>query len=177
MRPSLPRAIPARLGVTKLAEIPYDFVRKRLTVVVEENGQIQMITKGALDNILAVCNQIKLGGENLLLDGNHLKAIRERFADWSGQGFRVLGVATKLVPQADSCTQADEQDMIFEGFLLFFDPPKPGVKETIIQLADLGVDLKIITGDNKLVAMHTAEAIGLQLSWRADRLRVEQPAR
>ena len=98
------------------------------------------------------------------LDGNHLKQIQEQFADWSGQGFRVLGVATKLVPQADSYTKTDELDMVFEGFLLFFDPPKPEVKETISKLARLGVDLKIITGDNKLVAMHTAETIDMQLT-------------
>jgi Mg2+-importing ATPase len=155
---------PGTAGVTKLAEIPYDFVRKRLTVVVAENGQKQMITKGALDNVLEVCVQIGVGDGILPLDDNYLKHIRERFADWSGQGYRVLGVATKSVPQADSYTQADERDMVFEGFLLFFDPPKHGVEETITQLANLGVDLKIITGDNKLVAIHTAEAIGMHLT-------------
>jgi Mg2+-importing ATPase len=161
---------PNTASVTKLSEIPYDFIRKRLTVVVVENGQKLMITKGALDNILAVCNQIELGDGNQPLAGNPLKQIRERFAGWSDQGFRVLGVATRQLSQiddctrTDNCTQADEQDMVFAGFLLFFDPPKPGVKETITQLAELGVDLKIITGDNKLVAIHTATAIGMHLT-------------
>jgi len=155
---------PGTAGITKLAEIPYDFIRKRLTVVVEENDQKLMITKGALDNILAVCDRIQLGAEILPLDGDHIRTVRERFADWSNQGFRVLGVATKPVPQVESFSPADEQDMVIEGFLLFFDPPKPGVAETITQLAQLGVDLKIITGDNKLVAIHTAEAIGLHLN-------------
>jgi len=155
---------PGTSGVTKLAEIPYDFVRKRLTVIIEENGQTQMITKGALNNILAACSQIKLGDQNPSLDSNHLNGIQERFAAWSEQGYRVLGVAIKPVPQADSYTQAYERDMIFEGFLLFFDPPKPGVKETISELAKLGVDLKIITGDNRLVALHTAKAIGMKLT-------------
>jgi Mg2+-importing ATPase len=163
---------PGTAIVIKLAEIPYDFIRKRLTVVVEENDQKQMITKGALDNILAVCNRIQLGDENLPLDGDLLKQIRERFADWSGQGFRVLGVATKILntepwqvsKNLPGLTISDERDMIFEGFLLFFDPPKPRVAETITQLAKLGVDLKIITGDNKLVAMHTAESIGMHLT-------------
>ena len=156
---------PGVAGVSKLGEIPYDFVRKRLSVVVEQDAiQSYMITKGALDNILSVCTQVRLGDEIAPLDNDQLKEIRDRFADWSGQGFRVLGVATKPISQADSCTQADEQDMIFEGFLLFFDPPKPGVQETIAQLAKLGVDLKIITGDNKLVARHTAEDIGMHLT-------------
>jgi Mg2+-importing ATPase len=151
-------------GVTKLAEIPYDFVRKRLTVVVEENGQIQMITKGALENILAVCNRLVKGDEVLPLDNEQLNRIRERFADWSGQGFRVLGVGSKPAPRADTYSRKEEKDMVFEGFLLFFDPPKPGVQETITQLADLGVNLRVITGDNKLVALHTADAIGMQVT-------------
>jgi len=155
---------PGISNVIKLAEIPYDFVRKRLTVIVEENDQKQMITKGALNNILVACSQVKLGDQILSLEREHLSGIQERFAVWSQQGFRVLGVAIKTVPQGDSYGQVDERDMIFEGFLLFFDPPKPGVKETISQLAELGVDLKIITGDNKLVAMYTAEVIGMHLT-------------
>ncbi|MFH1633761.1 MAG: magnesium-translocating P-type ATPase [Chloroflexota bacterium] len=155
---------PGISGLTKLAEIPYDFIRKRLTVVVEENGQKQMITKGALDNVLAVCSQIRRGEAIATLDADQLQGLRARFADWSGQGFRVLGVASRSLMEACACTPADEQGMIFEGFLLFFDPPKPGVAETITQLAELGVDLKIITGDNKLVAIHTAETIGMQLT-------------
>jgi len=163
---------PGTENVTKLAEIPYDFIRKRLTVLVAEGGQIQMITKGALDNVLAVCSQTRQGGIIEAIDAGQLPAIQTRFADWSGQGFRVLGVATKILDSKSwqvsknppALTTSDEQDLIFEGFLLFFDPPKPGVKETITQLADLGVQLKIITGDNKLVAAHTADSIGLRLT-------------
>jgi Mg2+-importing ATPase len=155
---------PGITGVNKIAEIPYDFIRKRLTVVVEQYSEIQMITKGALDNILAVCNQIRVGEENVLLSKEHSQVIQGLFSDWSNQGFRVLGVASKSLLEANACTQADEEELIFRGFLLFFDPPKPAVKETINRLAELGVDLKIITGDNKLVAKHTADAIGLHLS-------------
>ncbi len=152
---------PGILSVTKVDEIPYDFNRKRLTVVVEEDKQKKMITKGALDNILVVCSQIKLGSEMLDLTEDHLPGIQEGFARWSEEGFRVLGIATKIVNRVGSYSQADENEMTFEGFLLFFDPPKPGVKEAITQLANLGVGLKMITGDNKLVALHTSEAIGL----------------
>ncbi len=155
---------PGLAGVTKLSEIPYDFVRKRLTVVTEEHGQIQMITKGALSNVLAVCDHIRFGEEILSFEDSHLKTVEERFADWSKQGFRVLGLATKPLTEDCSCSAEDERNMIFEGFLLFFDPPKPGVVDTIEQLSKLGVDLKIITGDNKLVAIHTADAIGLRLT-------------
>jgi Mg2+-importing ATPase len=155
---------PGDTGVTKLAEIPYDFVRKRLTVLVEEGGEIQMITKGALNNILAICSHQRLGDKVIPLDADQLTQVGSRFADWSGQGFRVLGVAVKPLTEVCTCKSDDEDAMIFEGFLLFFDPPKPGVQETITRLSELGVELKIITGDNKLVAMHTAEAIGMPLT-------------
>jgi Mg2+-importing ATPase len=150
--------------VIKLEEIPYDFVRKRLTVVVKEQEKILMITKGALDNILEVCSELTAGNETLPLTKEHLQAIQSQFAGWSNQGFRVLGVAAKPVNQAASWTKADEKELVFRGFLLFFDPPKPAVIETIKRLADLGVNLKIITGDNKLVAKHTADTIGIRLT-------------
>jgi Mg2+-importing ATPase len=157
-------------GVTKVSEIPYDFVRKRLTVVVEQAGARMMITKGALDGILAACRKVEAGESEVALDEGNVGRIRERFAAWSGQGYRVLGVATKALPPSAgdgaelraSFAIAEEREMTFAGFLLFFDPPKPGVKETIRQLAELGVKLKIITGDNRLVAMHTADSIGME---------------
>jgi Mg2+-importing ATPase len=161
---------PGAAGVTKLAEIPYDFVRKRMTVVVEDQGQKMMITKGALENTLMVCNRIRLAEEESPLDEDRTIHIRKQFAGWSEQGYRVLGLAAKELelPATSSDTKdfevSDERDMTFEGFLLFFDPPKPDVADTITRLAGLGVDLKIITGDNKLVAVHTAEAIGLDLT-------------
>jgi len=96
------------------------------------------------------------------LDDAHRAQIRRRYEEWSGQGFRVLGVATKPMLPQPTCTRAEEHDLTFAGFLLFFDPPKPGVQETIADLAEMGVGLKIITGDNRLVALHTAEAVGLE---------------
>jgi Mg2+-importing ATPase len=156
---------PGITGVKKLCEIPYDFLRKRLSVVVEQDAiGSYLITKGALDNVLSVSTQVRRGDQILPLDKGRLKEIQDRFADWSGQGFRVLGLATRPMPPADSCALVDEREMIFEGFLLFFDPPKPEVQETIRQLAGLGVDLKIITGDNKLVAIHIVKVIGMQLT-------------
>jgi len=176
----------------KVDEIPYDFVRKRLSVVVQEAGTqgpaLLLITKGALENVLAVCAQVPDGGATVPLDNAHRAEIQQRYADWSAQGYRVLGVAMKdLTPRPPSLagkgesppllvgegsgvrstrpyTREDEHDLIFAGFLLFFDPPKPGVQETLADLANLGVQLKIITGDNRLVALHTAQAIGLEVT-------------
>ncbi len=150
--------------VHKIDEIPYDFVRKRLSVVVcgdDEAAAPLMITKGALSQVLGACTQFHAGERTLLLDDSTQVQIQERFAQWSGQGFRVLGVAIKELVVQPAYTRDDEHDLTFTGFLLFFDPPKPDVQETMSQLAELGVQLKIITGDNRLVALHLAERIGL----------------
>jgi Mg2+-importing ATPase len=148
-------------SVKKLDEIPYDFVRKRLSVVIAQNDERWMITKGALDDILEVCSHFD--GE-IPLDNAKRDEIRAHFALWSGQGFRVLGLAIRKLPEKKDYRRDDEQKMTFMGFLLFFDPPKPGVKETIDNLARMGISLKIISGDNRLVALHTAETIGMQVT-------------
>lgn len=151
-------------GVSKVDEIPYDFVRKRLSVVVQDGEGRLFIAKGAVDNVLAACTQVQESHAVVTLDDAHQAQIQQRFAEWSGQGFRVLGVAMKPVPWQPAYTRADEHDLMFAGFLLFFDPPKPGVRETIADLAALGVQLKIISGDNRLIALHIAEAVGLEVT-------------
>ena len=154
-------------GVQKVDEIPYDFVRKRLSVVVRQGADTAaplMITKGALANLLEVCAQVQDGEGVVSLDDSHKAQIEERFAQWSGQGFRVLGVAMKQLAPQPAYARADEHDMVFVGFLLFFDPPKPDVLQTLTQLAKLGVQVKIITGDNRLVAQHLTEVISLPVS-------------
>jgi Mg2+-importing ATPase len=150
--------------VSKVDEIPYDFVRKRLSIVIQDGAGRLLITKGALDNVLAICTQVQDGAAVVPLNGQRQAPIRQRMIEWSAQGFRVLGVAMKPVAPQTAYTREDEHDMIFTGFLLFFDPPKQGVRETIADLAGLGVQLKIITGDNRLVALHTAESVGLEVT-------------
>ena len=148
---------------SKVDEIPYDFVRKRLTVVAARNDSSPfMITKGALENVLAVCSGVQIGNEEKTLDTGQQAKIQERYEAWSAQGYRVLGVAVKSVSgQVHPFSKDGETDMAFAGFLLFFDPPKEGVQETLRALAKLGVRLKVITGDNKLVARHIGQAVGL----------------
>jgi Mg2+-importing ATPase len=153
---------PDLAAVHKVDEIPYDFVRKRLSVVIEEEGQRLLITKGALENVLAVCTHA--GDDGRLLDWQTTQAIRARFARWSKQGYRVLGLAQRLMPRQDAYQREDESDMTFTGFLLFLDPPKAGVHEVIQKLSAMGIELKIITGDNRLVAIHAAELIGMKIS-------------
>ena len=151
--------------VHKVDEIPYDFVRKRMSVVVSRVGDpTYLITKGALENVLAACTQVREGADAVPLDDARRAQIQQRYAEWSGQGFRVLGVATKVVSPQPVYTRDDEHSLVFAGFLLFFDPPKPDVQKTLTQLAELGVQLKIITGDNQLVAQHLAELIGMKVT-------------
>ncbi len=157
-------AQPDAVGATKVDEVPYDFVRKRLSVVVQEGEHLLLITKGALDNVLAVCTRVQDGDTVVPLDDGRRTDIQQRFEAWSDQGFRVLGIAIREVLTQSKYSRDDELDMTFMGFLLFFDPPKPGVQDTIARLAELGVQLKIITGDNRLVALHTAEAVGLEVT-------------
>ncbi len=151
-------------GVEKVDEIPYDFSRKRLTVVVSEKNQVMMITKGAFDHVLTLCTQAQVNQQTATIDAQLRGTIQQRYEEWSQQGFRVLGVAVKPVEKRHPYTKADEADMIFAGYLLFFDPPKEGVLKTIQELEQLGVQLKVITGDNHLVAQHAANAIGLEVS-------------
>jgi len=150
----------------KTDEIPYDFMRKRLSIVTKnDRGQCSLITKGALQNVLGICTQVQERGNLIVpLDAAQKEQIQSQFAAWSGQGYRVLGLASKPVPLQPNYYRSDEHDLTFMGFLLFFDPPKAGVQKTIADLAERGVQLKIITGDNRLVAAHVAEVIGLNVT-------------
>jgi len=159
------KAAPDLAGVSKVDEIPYDFVRKRLSIVVDEADGAgttrRLIAKGAFEQILAASTQVWADGHAVPLDEERRAQMEAAFAGWSGQGFRVLGVAERAVAAKPAYSRADEADLVFAGCLLFFDPPKAGVQETIAGLARLGVDMKIITGDNRLVAAHTAETLKL----------------
>jgi Mg2+-importing ATPase len=148
--------------VSKVDEVPYDFVRKRLSVVVQQQGKHFLVTKGALEKVLTICSTVQEGEQRSALDEQHKEALLNRFHAWSEQGYRVLGVAVKEAAQkSEPFHPRDETEMTFQGFLLFFDPPKAGVLETIQELERLGVQLKIITGDHHLVARHTAQVVGL----------------
>ena len=120
-----------------------------------------LVTKGALSNVLAVCSSAEVA-EGKVVDISTVKEqIQQRFGELSGRGFRTLGVAYKDVGAGTVITQEQEADMVFLGFLILFDPPKPGIIETIRQLKHLGVSLKIITGDNRLLAANVSQQVNL----------------
>lgn len=149
--------------VCKYDEIPYDFVRKRLSVVVQDaaGGIVRMITKGALEPVLGVCDRALIDDVEQALDDDLRQHCLARFAAWSADGYRVLGLAEKRLAPAGSYGTADEAAMLFRGFLLFLDPPEQQATQTLRALGEVGVQVKMITGDNHLVAAHVARAVGM----------------
>ncbi len=148
-------------AASRLDEIPYDFARKRLSVLAAMEEQTVLVTKGALAQVLEVCAMVELSDSRVLPIEGYQQAIHERYAAFSARGLRTLGLATKSLPGRTAIAREDEHDLTFVGFLLFTDPPKADIAATIQELRGLGVALKIITGDNALVARAVAAQIGL----------------
>ena len=146
----------------KLDEVPYDFIRKRLSILVAKQDSHLIVTKGTTQDVLSACSLAETGTGSLVEMGKVRAEIQQRFEDLSNQGFRVLGVAYREMDASIiEITKEDEKEMVFLGFLVFFDPPKTGIIETVNRLRDLGVRLKVITGDNRLVAAHLGGQVGL----------------
>ncbi len=144
-------------------EVPYDFVRKRLSVLVSRDGGTTglMVTKGALRNVLDVSSSVE-NSEGAIVDISGVrKSIQQRFEEFSSKGLRVLGIAYRNIGSDKLITKDDEADMTFLGFLVLFDPIKPNIADTLNELEHLGISLKIITGDNQLVAGVLCQQIGL----------------
>ncbi|HXZ30576.1 MAG TPA: magnesium-translocating P-type ATPase [Dehalococcoidia bacterium] len=144
----------------KLDEIPYDFVRKRISILVSTGDTPHILTKGALPNVLAVCSSAEMPDNTVVALTSVQQKVQKRFEELSREGFRILGMAYRPM-KADSITREDEAGMVFLGFLVFFDPPKVGIVETLNRLKKLGISPKIITGDNQLVAESIAKQVGL----------------
>ena len=146
----------------KLDEIPYDFLRRRLTIVaMAPDGRRLLLTKGAFREVLAVCSTFKDGGEVLPLEAAAKERLEAYFAAIGQRGLRLLAFAAKEVVAQEHYGHADEAGLCLEGFLLFADPIKDGVAATIGELSRRGIGIKIITGDNRFVAAHIAEKIGI----------------
>ena len=148
-------------AVALLDEVPYDFTRKRLSILVPQGGRSVLITKGAVPSVLGVCDQVSDPDGSV----TPLREVRERVdklvAELSGQGYRLLAVARRELGEAAEVTVDAEAHMTLEGFLTFLDPPKADVEQTVAALRDLGVSLRVITGDSRLAAAHLAGVVGL----------------
>ena len=146
----------------KMDEIPYDFIRKKLTVLVVKDSNSTMITKGALQNVLKVCTTIEMKQERVPFDDEAVAGINRLYEDLSKQGLRTLGLAYRNLGTRLEIDRADETGMTFLGLVVFYDPLKHDIAGTIEELHQLGVTLKIITGDNKFVASSIGAQVGLQ---------------
>jgi P-type Mg2+ transporter len=145
----------------KVDEVPFDFERRRLSVVVETKGEILLITKGAPESVLTCCSQFEVNGQTRPLDNDMRAKCQAIYDGLSSTGYRVLAVASRPVPQQEVYRVADEKDLALAGFLAFSDPPLADAAESIEALRRDGVRVKILTGDSELVAHHICSQVGL----------------
>jgi Mg2+-importing ATPase len=147
-------------GYQKLDEVPYDFNRKRLSILFKKDNSHLIVTKGALKNILDVCSIVETAEGKKIDIGDQRQKLHQQAEDLGSKGFRALGVAYRDFNQ-DSFSKDDETNMTFLGYLALFDPPKAGIADTLKELELLGVTPKMITGDSKAVAISIIQQVGL----------------
>jgi Mg2+-importing ATPase len=147
---------------TKLDEIPFDFDRRRLSVVVKRGDERTLITKGAAEDLFDVCMQVEVAGDGVVpFDDEQRRLAEQSYQQLSTDGYRVLGVATRSMDARDDYRREDERELTLVGFAAFLDPPKEGVAKTLEALAADGVRVLIMTGDNEHVTRKVATEVGL----------------
>jgi P-type Mg2+ transporter len=150
------------VATTKIDEIPFDFVRRIMSVVVRlPNGQLRLITKGAPEAIFERCTRFELDNELLPMDQILIDDLREEYQNLSSDGFRVLAIAYKDVDPKPAFSKDDEKDLVLKGYIAFLDPPKDTAADAIQALNRNGVAVKVITGDNELVTRKICSEVGI----------------
>jgi Mg2+-importing ATPase len=152
---------PSAAEYEKVDEIPFDFNRKRLSVVVRHGAEHLLITKGEAESVLAVCGTVIVDGAPQPFDESRRAQAAESFKKLSADGFRTLGVAVRKVEQQNGYALADEREMTLAGFAAFLDPPKEGIATVLEALNKNGVSVVIMTGDNQYVTQKVAHDVGL----------------
>ncbi len=158
---------PRGAGWAKLDEVPFDFQRRRVSVLVERGGRRLLITKGAPEDVIKLATRYEEPGKPELLPLDEAARARAAkvFEGVSTDGFRVLGVAWReLEPDRARAAVADEQDLVFAGFVVFFDPPKASAGAAIAALGAKGVGVKILSGDNERVTLHVCAELGIPIT-------------
>ena len=147
----------------KIDEIPFDFERRRMSVVVSERADVhQLICKGALQEMLSVCSRVRHNGDIVPMDDGMLRRIQRVTDTLNRQGLRVVAVASKYLPaRAGDYHRVDESDLILEGYIAFLDPPKESTAPALKALKASGITVKILTGDSELVAAKVCHDVGL----------------
>lgn len=153
------------LQYSKIDEMPFDFVRRRLSVIVQDQaGSQMMVSKGAVEEMLSVCTHVQEGNTLHILDEKARANLLQKSQEYNEEGYRVLVVATRQIAAADAKPQyktADEAGLIVRGFLTFFDPPKDSAAPAIRALQEHGVAVKVLTGDNAIVTLKVCRDVGL----------------
>lgn len=144
------------------AEVPYDFIRKRLSIQLSNGQENIAVTKGALHAVLDICTTVELADGRIVPIEERKDTLLRIFEDNSAEGYRVLGIASKRITDGSDFTKDQEAGMVFLGYITLFDPPKKEIFATITELQQLGVTLKVITGDNALVTQNLLKQIGIQ---------------
>ncbi len=158
---------PRGAGWGKIDEAPFDFQRRRVSVLVEREGHRLLITKGAPEDVIRCASRYEEPGKPELLPLDDTARIRatKLFDGLSADGFRALGVAWReMEPDCAAATAADERDLVFSGFIVFFDPPKASAGAAIAALGIKGVGVKILTGDNEHVTQHVCSELGIPIT-------------
>jgi len=147
----------------KVDEMPFDFERRIMSVVVEMDGRHRIISKGAPEEIFRRCTTYELDNEIFEMEDLTLFDLKDEYDKLSADGFRVLAVAYKDVDRKEGYSKEDEKDLVLKGYLAFLDPPKPTAKRTIRALKNLGIEFKVLTGDNELVTRKICSDVGLDV--------------
>jgi Mg2+-importing ATPase len=149
----------------KIDEIPFDFERKIMSVVIERDGRHTLITKGAPEEVFKRCSKYELEGRlHEMHHGLHTELVKE-FDSLSNEGFRVLAIAYKDEPaEKNTFKKEDEKNLVLKGYVAFLDPPKPSSKQAIQALNKLGIEVKVLTGDNEIVTAHICREVGLNVT-------------
>jgi P-type Mg2+ transporter len=142
----------------KIGEVPYDFIRKRLSIAVRTEKENILISKGAFTQILSICTKVNLGNDTVENIAEHEAELANKFNQYGSDGLRAIAICYKVISTSE-ISKEDENEMVFAGFILMNDPVKPDIEEIIGELSKLKVGLKIITGDN----IHIAKSIALQI--------------
>src|SRR5579871_149311 len=157
----LKHGMPEIQSYRKLDEIPFDFERRRLSVAVEHEGERLLITKGAPESVLACCTSYKADGAQRPLDAQTQAQCEATYKQLSSQGYRLLAVAYRSLPEQRAYRLADERELVLVGYAAFFDPPLEDAAPVLEALRRDGIGVKILTGDNELVTRHVCEQVGL----------------
>ena len=151
------------INYEKIDEIPFDYIRKKVSIVVKHDDHYRIITKGALEEVLKCCNQVKIDGEHKELTQEMIQNINKNAENLAKQGMQVIALASKREYRGkDIFNSDDEKEMTFIGFVAFLDPPKKEVKSTIKKLKEYGITTKILTGDNQYATENICNLVGIE---------------